>query len=698
MMVRVRALFLYGTLGIGGLVSGSAMAETATPVSPPPTSLQPPRTEGAPAPAPAAAPVAAPAAAPAPAPSPAPIAARPAPVRAPAVVPAAPAKPPVPSKVALAAGAKPAVAPQATAVASPQDAAPQREAKPAPAGERDPWARPHFVKGDLSNFVIRPMTRKNFIGVGAGISAIPNDVGTLLNAFYFTVEPQVDIVNTTYNWRLGLGAPLQFELVDTRSAFETCIGKGREARTAGGNQDAVSVATAGCISTQKDHLTDHIGRLRRADWDSASDFAKVIRYMVIGGQEQPFYLNISRLYDQSFGHGTVVRDYNANLDYNTARLGATLDFNKSAIGVQAMANDLVNPDVVGLMTFVRPMRPYSDSVFWRSLSIGGSFVHGVNLPHVLHYEKGLFTPSFDQPIPQVDSNLKPVGGRYAQVNIFGGDVEAKVLRTSSVDLKLYLDFQKMSGYGSGTTAGALWRSSAGEPAWQALRARAELNYFSADFLPSFFDTYHDIFSYQYLPMGYKGTNGLTYHPTKLQYLDSQKGGRKRLGAYFELSHAFLNYLTLGATARIWRPVGSPGNAGYQGPSFPDYAQDCADKDGELTCGKSVGVGGEPGFTSLRFSAEVPFRNYLQAFASYEVFSTTTEKGLGAFRFDGDNEIFFSGVRLKLLPILFIQAESRRYFFMQRIHSVNLDNLTVQQDQNYHADWTFAVNAFVGYEF
>src|SRR5206468_10698441 len=138
----------------------------------------------------------------------------------------------------------------------------------------------------------------------------------------------------------------------------------------GGDQTSVNLTTAGCISQQKDRLTQNMGRLRRADWDQASDFAKVIRYLVIGGQEQPFYLNLSRLYDQTFGHGTVVRDYHANLDYNTARLGATLDFNRSAVGVQAMANDLVNPDVIGLMTFLRPMRPYSENIFLRSLSVG----------------------------------------------------------------------------------------------------------------------------------------------------------------------------------------------------------------------------------------------------------------------------------------------------------------------------------------
>jgi hypothetical protein len=101
---------------------------------------------------------------------------------------------------------------------------------------------------------------------------------------------------------------------------------------------------------------------------------------------------------------------------------------------------------------------------------------------------------------------------------------------------------------------------------------------------------------------------------------------------------------------------------------------------------------------VRFHAELPLRRYLQAFASYEVFSSSSEHGLGILRFDGDNEILFSGARLMLLPIFFIQAEARRYFFVQRISDVNVDELTFQQDQNFHSRWTFAINASLGYEF
>src|SRR4030095_7094301 len=113
-----------------------------------------------------------------------------------------------------------------------------------------------------------------------------------------------------------------------------------------------------------------LGKLRREDWDEASDFAKIIRNIQVGGQEQPFYMSLSRLYDQSFGHGTSVRHYNPNIDYDTARLGANLDFSKAALGLPAMANALVRPDVVGVLGFVRPLRPFSNNVLLRSLSFG----------------------------------------------------------------------------------------------------------------------------------------------------------------------------------------------------------------------------------------------------------------------------------------------------------------------------------------
>ncbi len=66
--------------------------------------------------------------------------------------------------------------------------------------------------------------------------------------------------------------------------------------------------------------------------------------------------------------------------------------------------------------------------------------------------------------------------------------------------------------------------------------------------------------------------------------------------------------------------------------------------------------------------------------------------------DGENEVLFSGVRLQLLPILFVQGEARRFYFVQRLSSVDVDAGVIEQDQNLRADWTFSINLYAGYEF
>jgi hypothetical protein len=625
--------------------------------------------------------------------------AEPPPVTEPA--PAAPAEASAEQTVVPGQAATPAPVPAAGVPVPKQVPAPVApQSTPAPSAAEDPWARPFFVKGDLQSFSIRPQTRRNFIGVATGISALPTSADTAINAYFLSVEPQVDIINTTYNWRLSLGAPLQFELADTKGAFENCIGEAKQLRAMGQNQNQIASATGICITKQKNRMTEHMGRLRRADWDEASDFAKIIRHASVGGQEQPFYLSLSRLYDQSFGHGTLVRHYNPNIDYNTARLGANLDLSRAALGVQAMANDLVNPDVVGIMGFVRPLRPFSNDVLLRSLSLGVAYVHGANQPTGLKYESGLFGKSFNQPLPAVDKNLNMEGTRYHQASFINLDLEAKLVRSDWADVKVYTDFDKMLDYDSAITLGTLLRFSFGQPAQQALRARAEVSTFGPAYMPNYFDTFHDIFQYQYLPAGYKGSNGLTYYPTKLEFLDASRGGRRRVGGYAELTHAIVDLLSVGAVVRGWTAYGDPAQAGFVGPQFNDWngATCPPGTDGNLQCANKVGLGREPGFGSLRLHAELPFRRFLQAFVSYEAFSSTSEGGLGAFKFDGDNEVLFSGARLMLLPILWVQAEGRRYFFLQRLSNVDTKNLTFEQDQNFHSRWTFAINASLGYEF
>src|SRR4051794_33897633 len=241
-------------LVVGAMAALAGEKALAEPTTPPPTTTEPPATTTEPPattteptppppepppppPAPPGPPRPPPAPPPPPPPPPPPARAPPAPPPPPPSPPAAP-PPPVPLAVPL--------PPPKVALATPPpdpsagvSTSPAAEPAPKPSPERDPFARPYFLKGDLTNFVLRPMTRRNFVGVGAGVSAVPNDTNTVLTAFFPTVEPQVDIVGSRYNWRLGLGAPLQFQLIDTRGVFEACVGEGRQARQMGGDKATV---------------------------------------------------------------------------------------------------------------------------------------------------------------------------------------------------------------------------------------------------------------------------------------------------------------------------------------------------------------------------------------------------------------------------------------------------------------------------
>ena len=101
--------------------------------------------------------------------------------------------------------------------------------------------------------------------------------------------------------------------------------------------------------------------------------------------------------------------------------------------------------------------------------------------------------------------------------------------------------------------------------------------------------------------------------------------------------------------------------------------------------------------NLLLHVEIPFRRFLQFFATYEYFSTAIDKS-DLFKFKGDNETLFTGVRLQILPLIYLQAEARRFYFLQRLTNIDLESLRIEQDQNYHSLWTFGMSVNAGLEF
>ena len=279
-----------------------------------------------------------------------------------------------------------------------------------------------------------------------------------------------------------------------------------------------------------------------------------------------------------------------------------------------------------------------------------------------------------------------------------------MVRSDWADVKVYTDFDKMLDYDSGITLGSLLplQLRPARPPGAARPRRAVAcsarPTCRATSTPSTTSS-----STSTCRRATRRSNGLTYYPTKLEFLEASRGGRRRVGGYAELTHAIVDLLTVGAVVRGWTAYGDPAQAGFVGPAVPRLrtappARQATDGNLQL---RQQGRRWAASRASARCACTPSCRSAASCRPSSATrcSARTTEGGLGAFQFDGDNEVFFSGARIMVLPILFIQAEARRYFFLQRLSQRrHCKNLTFEQDQNFHSRWTFAVNASLGYEF
>ena len=117
-----------------------------------------------------------------------------------------------------------------------------------------------FLKGELTSMgdVVLVNNRSSF-GLGLGLSA--------LDGVYFAVlRPDLNLQFGAF--KLGLGAPLRFELLNLQTLDFL-----------GG--DPIGSATA------------NFGRFRREDWDQIEDLVRPLRYVSWGKKEDRLYIDVT---------------------------------------------------------------------------------------------------------------------------------------------------------------------------------------------------------------------------------------------------------------------------------------------------------------------------------------------------------------------------------------------------------------------
>lgn len=438
---------------------------------------------------------------------------------------------------------------------------------------------PEFIKGEFAHAgVIRLVPSRSFIGARAG--GLYQD-----EKFYLAVAPKADLMFLQGRLRLGLEVPINIEIYSLQAAADA-------GETSGG--------------------FDSAGALRKGDYDEARDFVKFLRYLTYGKKEDNLFVNVGQLYSATLGHGQIMRRYAGNVDLNQTRVGLEIDAYGDYGGFEFFLADVTRGSLFGALAFVKPLSFFSDDEQAKSLSIGASWATDQKAPWALQRAAPVGTSTLGAVLTTDDSALTPPLADTRALNIYGVDAEFKVLRTSSVDLKTYADFSKMSGGGSGITLGLLGRFNfrTGDTV-HLLRTRLELRTYEANFLPGYFDTLYEFQKYQFTP----DLDQLSPdYPTKLAYIRSRTGPR-RYGVYAEATYALPGWLVLAAVFET----------------------------------ESQGID-----QHLMLHAEIPWK-YLQIFATYH------QRNLSRPFTLKQNDLLYAGARLKLLPILFINGRMQKAF-------------------------------------
>ena len=206
------------------------------------------------------------------------------------------------------------------------------------------------------------------------------------------------------------------------------------------------------------------GELRREDWDSFYDYARILRYVRYGRKGDPFYGRVGALHLARLGHGFIMNYYSNQLDYDGRKIGLALDVDFGTFGFESLTSNLGRLEILAGRGFVRPL--YSSRVpVLRNLGFGASLATDVD--------------------PDVRRSTED------GVTVWGVDVELFLLRSKLLSLMVYADHSEIVDYGNGRAVGVGTELDV-LPGFLKVGLNVERRFLGEAFIATFFDPFYEV--------------------------------------------------------------------------------------------------------------------------------------------------------------------------------------------------------------
>jgi hypothetical protein len=189
------------------------------------------------------------------------------------------------------------------------------------------------------------------------------------------------------------------------------------------------------------------------------------------------------------GHGTIVNGYNNVVDINHFQWGIEGAVNTRSGGVEALFDNIVSPEVMGLRAYVRPWSFVDPESYWTRLAFGMSFVGDRDAP------RRLLLASDGRYVVDDEHNLV-VDERDATA-VLGVDVELQVYTSERISITPYSDVNFHLGAGSGFHLGTFAAFTLHE--LFALNTQLEFRAAGEGYVPEYFDGLYEVEKFLFRP-------------------------------------------------------------------------------------------------------------------------------------------------------------------------------------------------------
>ncbi len=223
--------------------------------------------------------------------------------------------------------------------------------------------------------------------------------------------------------------------------------------------------------------------IRTENFNTASDYLAIIRYLRWGHKNDPLYIRVGALDRSTLGYGNIMYMYNNSPSFDARTIGLEVGVDMGSWGLEAVYGNLAEAGVLGGRAYFRPLKFGSagDIPILGNLEIGGTFTTDLDKRsgYMAGYQSGLTNDSREF-IATTDTG---------SVQIVSADIGLPIFRTDVTNLELYFTHTQILDFGSGQAYGALFNF---DFTGVSLRVKFERTINGKNYLPSYFDALYEI--------------------------------------------------------------------------------------------------------------------------------------------------------------------------------------------------------------